>query len=332
MASVDRMRMISLMESAFEAAGGFHRPSQPAAGGYVALLAELRIDDARCDDGQMDRLSTRDYESMLGITAALLDSDDPETFSRLVVEELVGSLHGAAGAYIELHPATGEPKVMAWTPESPGQIVPTTQFDEFRHAHPLARHYEQTADLYPRTISDVVDRSWYRSAYADAMRSTVGAWHQLSIPLAATSGRHRGYAVVRSGRDDFTARDRAYARRLQPLLVQIDRHHREIHRLRAAERHLPQPRLQSAAPAAQPLDRAADYRLTPRELIVLSLLADGLTAAAISQRLGISPHTVTKHQEHLYRKLGVSDRLTAVLRGQRLGLLTPGDPTAPYPP
>lgn len=62
-------------------------------------------------------------------------------------------------------------------------------------------------------------------------------------------------------------------------------------------------------------------RLTNREATVLGLLAEGLTAAAIGRRLGISERTVHRHQGHLYRKLQARDRLVAVLRAQHLGLL-----------
>ena len=61
--------------------------------------------------------------------------------------------------------------------------------------------------------------------------------------------------------------------------------------------------------------------LTPRELAVLELLASGLTAAAIGHRLGIAERTVQTHLQHRYAKLGVSDRLDAVLRARRIGLL-----------
>ncbi|MFJ9323925.1 response regulator transcription factor [Streptomyces globisporus] len=42
----------------------------------------------------------------------------------------------------------------------------------------------------------------------------------------------------------------------------------------------------------------------------------------IGGRLGISPRTVHKHLNALYRKLGAADRLSAVLRAQDPGLLT----------
>jgi DNA-binding NarL/FixJ family response regulator len=62
-------------------------------------------------------------------------------------------------------------------------------------------------------------------------------------------------------------------------------------------------------------------QLTSRELSVLNHLACGLTARAIARSLAISHETVNKHLQNIYRKLGASDRLTAVLTAQRLGIL-----------
>jgi DNA-binding NarL/FixJ family response regulator len=70
-----------------------------------------------------------------------------------------------------------------------------------------------------------------------------------------------------------------------------------------------------------PESRARDAGLTGRELCVLLHLAEGLTAGAIAHRLGCSARTVSKHTGNLYRKLGVNDRLSAVLEGQRRGIL-----------
>lgn len=66
----------------------------------------------------------------------------------------------------------------------------------------------------------------------------------------------------------------------------------------------------------------AGLELTAREIEVLDLMADGLIAVAIGRRLGISGRTVDKHQENIYRKLGIGDRASAVLRAQSLGLLS----------
>ena len=61
--------------------------------------------------------------------------------------------------------------------------------------------------------------------------------------------------------------------------------------------------------------------LTPRELEVLPLLAEGLTNHAIAEQLALSPRTVKTHVQNLLAKLGVADRTGAVARAFRLGLI-----------
>ncbi|MGH2850375.1 MAG: LuxR C-terminal-related transcriptional regulator [Solirubrobacteraceae bacterium] len=61
--------------------------------------------------------------------------------------------------------------------------------------------------------------------------------------------------------------------------------------------------------------------LTPRELDVLELAADGRTGPEIAGDLVISPATVRTHFENIYAKLGVGDRAAAVARAMRLGLI-----------
>jgi DNA-binding CsgD family transcriptional regulator len=48
--------------------------------------------------------------------------------------------------------------------------------------------------------------------------------------------------------------------------------------------------------------------LTPRELEVATLLADGLTNAEIADRLRIAPKTASSHVEHILAKLGARRR------------------------
>ena len=65
-----------------------------------------------------------------------------------------------------------------------------------------------------------------------------------------------------------------------------------------------------------------DLLMTPREIEVLTLLAQGLVATAIARTLTLSPRTVHKHLGSIYRKLGVSDRLLAVTVAQQKGLIS----------
>jgi DNA-binding NarL/FixJ family response regulator len=59
--------------------------------------------------------------------------------------------------------------------------------------------------------------------------------------------------------------------------------------------------------------------LTERESQVVRLLATGATASCIGRQMRISERTVHKHLENVYAKLGVHDRLSAVLRALYTG-------------
>lgn len=61
--------------------------------------------------------------------------------------------------------------------------------------------------------------------------------------------------------------------------------------------------------------------LTPREVEVLSLLAEGLTNKAIAHRLTISEHTVKFHVNAIMGKLDAQSRTDAVVRATRQGLI-----------
>jgi DNA-binding NarL/FixJ family response regulator len=61
--------------------------------------------------------------------------------------------------------------------------------------------------------------------------------------------------------------------------------------------------------------------LSERERQVLTLVAAGSTNREIAAELHISPHTVKEYASTLYRKLEVRNRLEAVNRAQRLGLI-----------
>jgi len=61
--------------------------------------------------------------------------------------------------------------------------------------------------------------------------------------------------------------------------------------------------------------------LTPRELDVLKLVAQGLSNPDIARRLALSEHTVHRHLANILRKLGLSSRAAAAAWGVRAGLV-----------
>ena len=69
-------------------------------------------------------------------------------------------------------------------------------------------------------------------------------------------------------------------------------------------------RAQLATRASRP---APPGDLSRREVEVLRLVAEGLTTREIAGRLFISPKTADHHIQHIYTKLGVSNRASATL-------------------
>jgi ATP/maltotriose-dependent transcriptional regulator MalT len=65
----------------------------------------------------------------------------------------------------------------------------------------------------------------------------------------------------------------------------------------------------------------ASASLTPREIEVLALAADGLSGPELAQGLVLSAGTVQTHFANIYAKLGVPNRAAAVAKAMRLGLI-----------
>jgi len=91
--------------------------------------------------------------------------------------------------------------------------------------------------------------------------------------------------------------------------------------------------IRSAAEGGSPLDpRAARSLLeaksapdplagvSPREREVFGLLLDGMPNKLIARRLGISEKTVKSHLTSIFREIGVTDRVQAILWAERQGL------------
>jgi DNA-binding NarL/FixJ family response regulator len=72
--------------------------------------------------------------------------------------------------------------------------------------------------------------------------------------------------------------------------------------------------------SARERDRRAET-LTGREIEIIQLLAFGHTNRDIAGKLFISPDTVKTHLEHIYQKLGATDRTAAVAEAMRRRLI-----------
>jgi DNA-binding NarL/FixJ family response regulator len=80
---------------------------------------------------------------------------------------------------------------------------------------------------------------------------------------------------------------------------------------------------QPAEPKATEAARELAAQVTPRELDVLRLVADGLSNQEIGQQLFIGPGTAKTHVGHLLTKLSARDRVQLVILAHRAGLMRP---------
>ncbi|WP_227025654.1 helix-turn-helix transcriptional regulator [Streptomyces fodineus] len=243
--------------------------------------------------------------------AALHEQDPEQLWSPLAVEIL--RVCGAEFLVFVSRDWVGcEDAVHVWLPDGTvrSQVGEHAQ-QLIRHCKPLTGYYATSNDRTPVTASQVVgEAEWRDSVMAQRKREALASDHILGVPLPDASEPFRGCLVHRTG-SGFTDEHLAFARRIQPLLAGVDRQAALLRNYRASTAKAP-----SGQAGPDPAEGAAESGLTPRETDVLALLADALTATAISRRLGISVRTVQKHTENIYRKLGTSDRVTTVLHAQ----------------
>ena len=88
----------------------------------------------------------------------------------------------------------------------------------------------------------------------------------------------------------------------------------------AAEHHDGPRHPPTTATPVEPAEALVDP-LSERELVVLRLLATDLDGPSIARELVVSLNTVRTHTKHVYTKLGVNNRRSAVSRAHQLGLL-----------
>jgi DNA-binding NarL/FixJ family response regulator len=79
------------------------------------------------------------------------------------------------------------------------------------------------------------------------------------------------------------------------------------------------------APSATPTRPAELEGLTPREAEVLSLIGRGLSNAELAETLVVSEKTVKTHVGRILAKLGLRDRVQAVILAYEAGIVRPGD-------
>lgn len=217
-----------------------------------------------------------------------------------VVAERLGQRLALDAAIVVRVPVGAPPRVSAhWPRHDPDEL--------------LARHVEVVAG---RLVAEVAE---------DGSRCRTGTWTDRSILYAVVAG-----PSLLPGRPSGSSTPRGPGvTRVIALLRPTPFGPDELDLWADAEEPLAAlflraDRDDADAPAGrqgEPPVAADQSGITERERDVLELLALGLTAMAIANRLQVSPRTVHRHLDNAYRKLGVHDRLLAVGAAQRHGLI-----------
>ena len=167
----------------------------------------------------------------------------------------------------------------------------------------------------------------------DAARRLVDTWPQDNEP-----GARIQRALWRCIVDDLTSGGGgvdprladvfAAGRREGHVRVFLDAGHHAVRLLRAWYHRDPSPYLRQLVEAARPRPQSMPApvpelveQLTAREFEVLRYLATTLDNAEIAAEIGVSVNTLKTHLSHIYRKLGVERRRTALAEAERLHLL-----------
>jgi DNA-binding CsgD family transcriptional regulator len=251
-------------------------------------------------------VSLETLQRAVGLVDSLAELDDPASFAGIVLPGLARLVGCDVLTYNEIGPAHGQARYADYPA---GALDPATQpvFAAHVHEHPLVNHYRATGSGEPVMISDFLSQQRFHrlGLYAEFFRG-IPVEHQVAVSLPGPGQQVIGIALSRARRD-FSEEDRALLSVLRaPLMAAL---------LRARRR-------QHAAQALTVMAFSRHTDLTERETQVLQLVADGRTNAAIAHAQQVSPRTVAKHLEHIYRKLGVSSRAAAVSRMTMPGPLT----------
>ncbi|MFG2958019.1 response regulator transcription factor [Streptomyces sp. NPDC048291] len=262
----------------------------------------------------------RAYERLTELAVAALNEREPERLWPLLADAVTGLCGGETLIY-KLDDWSEGKGTLGLSPAAADALdrIGGEALGVLRSGYPFAHHYEAGLGRTPVTARRLAGRAWPVSETARVLGDSLDLDEVLALPLPGSVAPITGCLVYRSGAD-FTDDHVRIAERAQPLLAAVERQRRLLEQWRRS----------SAAPG-EAEESAADCALTPREITVLLLLTDALTADAIGRRLGISARTVHKHVENIYRKLGTRDRLGTVLHAQRLGLVPTPDPARTGP-
>src|ERR1700733_6428854 len=239
---------------------------------------------------------------------ALADLDQPGKLPEIVLPGVADLVECDIVTYNEIPSAPGQAGYYLDYPH--GCITPAglMAFEAHLQEHPLLIHYRAGGVGEPAKISDFLSQERFHrlGLYSEFFRD-IPVEYQIAFSLPDNQDGHLTAIALNRAGIDFSEDDRAVLKALSAPLGNALR--------RARDR-------QSAGAALATAGADGLAALTDREVQVLQLAARGRTNKAIARTFDVSPRTIAKHLEHIYRKLGVTSRAAAVYRA--VGPARPG--------
>jgi DNA-binding CsgD family transcriptional regulator len=224
--------------------------------------------------------------------------DELRQFGAGVMGELHRLIDFDHGIFNEVDPVTRLARFDVYPPGMPAPEWGFETYERLLPRNPIFKDVQQKGDGSARRLSDFVDQARLQTLpFYTELLEPLGMRYQVAFSLAYRRPQIVAFSLNRS-QYDFTDDEVAVLDLVRPHLSRVYR------RLR-----------QSTEPLRRDKNTLAtigrSWRLTPRETEVLKAATHGLEIDAIAARLGISTRTVDKHLQHVYRKLGVTNRAAA---------------------
>lgn len=264
----------------------------------------------------MQHLSRSDCEKLLTVVADLYSVPDPDSLPHVFLKALGGLIqHEFAGCHLI------EPRrrliAAVYEPERTPAPAEHKDFWRLTHQHPLMPVIF-TRPSQAWKLSDVMSRQAFRATeFYNVLYRPLQVDCELAaaLPEGDAAQTFCLISLFRSGHD-FNERDRTVLNMLLPHVATARRRTRSrTGRTEGSHdgRLLSDPSLFCAWMHNKP-----DWNLTNRECEVLFWLCQGKTNSEIGGILGIAERTAETHALHIYPKMGVENRYTAIATINRL--------------
>lgn len=259
----------------------------------------------------MADLTARTLRRCLAFADRLLHVEDFEAVRGTVLPALAELLHSDLVIYHQVDRRLGEEVALGW-PEETYRAEYLDAYPQLMSEHPIVAYaLAGPTAAEPVCISDWLTRRQWRAnpVYQDSYRH-LRLDDQIAVGAVDRGGSFTGVSLGRAGRD--------YSEVERDVLALVIPHVRAaLRRAETAPVEIPAIRVAptlattmlGGGPTAESF--ADEARLTAREKQVLSLVARGLTDQQVAGRLQVSVRTINKHLEHIYARLGVSNRQAA---------------------